>query len=241
MADRARGGFAGALRYELLTFFDAANWGVGNEARVRVAEHFGCFRVDGHFNNSVADGLCGVALERNIHADGQAGFGNGASFDNLDPRSPGNGSEVGGGLLDLFVGHVLRERRHEVGVALARVGAMAKAVAEIMHLMDEVVDGKTGDAGVLGTAFAVGIVAERAGPDLRLAAVSDDFGHLRMVVGEPIGGAEAILNVCFGEGEVRAGKMLEGVVRRRRRMMDGGEDRIRAIGPEGRGIRRRGR
>src|SRR5437762_12988845 len=74
----------------------------------------------------------------------------------------------------------------------------------------------TRNAGVLRTAFAVGIVAEAACVDHPFSVtVGDDLRHRRMIAGVPVGWAEAIANLSNGERQRAARKLVLRGVRRR--------------------------
>jgi hypothetical protein len=103
--------------------------------------------------------------------------------------------KIFGGVLDFINGHRLRVRDHQIRVRLARLGALAQPVLEVVHRLDEVRDRQAGNTRVLLPAFAVRIVAEATSADVGPLAVRDDLGHRRVVAGEPVGGAETVGNL----------------------------------------------
>src|SRR5262249_25013167 len=114
---------------------------------------------------------------------------------------------------------------HLLSVALALVPAGAGAGTKIIQLLQDVVGGQAGWAGVVGTALAVGIMAEAAGVDGSLLigsllAMGDDVGHLGVVFGEPVGRPGIVINLLDGEGLGAARNVMNGVAifrwRRRR-------------------------
>ena len=186
-------------------FLEAPRRHVGDETGMRVAQHFGGLGILGHFNDAARDGLLLSALQGEEQAALDAGLRHCGAFDNLDPRGPFHRAEILGGRLDLVVGHVLGELRHQVGVGLAIIRALAIVILEIVHGLDEIRDRQAGDGGVFGAALAVRIVAQRAREHVRRLAVRHDVGHRGVVAGEPVGWA------------VTVGDLLPGKLRRWRR------------------------
>ena len=65
------------------------------------------------------------------------------------------------------------------------------------------------DPRVFGTALAVRVMAEAAGPHIRPAAVGDDLGHRRMIAGIPVGGTERVANLRDRKRAAAAGKTVQ--------------------------------
>src|SRR5207244_2625204 len=86
------------------------------------------------------------------------------------------------------------------------------AALEIGHLLDKIGDGETGNRGVFGTALAIRVMAESARADLGFPAVRHDVGHRRMVAGIPIGGTEAVTDLCQSERAAASRKVFEAAI-----------------------------
>ena len=118
--------------------------------------------------------------------------------------------------------------------------ALADAVAEVVHLLDEVGNGETGNAGVLLPPLAVRVVAKRTGSGVRCSPVGHDSPASREIGWKPICRPEAVANLLPGKAERRARKLLERGVRRsrgcrRRTRSCRWRSRRDRIGPCGRG------
>ena len=149
-------------------------------------------------------------------------FGTVADSTHRDPRRPLHRREVRRGLLDLIVGHVDRGFDHLRGVGLARVGARAQAVLEVRQLLHDVGVRLSRKRRILRPALAVRHVAHRAAAHVRLAAVHDDAGHRRVIVGEPVADVPVVADVRERELLGAAGDALERRVRRACRRGSGG-------------------
>ncbi len=88
--------------------------------------------------------------------------------------------------MHLLVVGVCGNANHGCGGEVCGFGTLTTAGLEIGHLLNDVVGRKPGEAGILGTAHAVGQMAIAAGVDVRLTAVSNDVGHRRVAGGMPI-------------------------------------------------------
>ena len=153
------------------------------------------FRVHGSFYNPPADRFRCVAFQSEEHAVLNSCLRHGFGFDDLDPRRPLHRGKVASGGFPLVIRHGLGEINHEMRVGFSGIRAGSLAVLEFRQLLQNIVIGEARDSRILGTAFAVRIVAQRAGAHFRFLAVRHDFRHLRMIAGIPVRGAEAIANL----------------------------------------------
>jgi hypothetical protein len=79
-------------------------------------------------------------------------------------------------------------------------------------LPDDIASGKSGQAGIFGTAFAVGQMAIAARKDIGLSTVGDNLGHGRMARGMPVGWTEQIFNLSERECRAAAGYVPRSIV-----------------------------
>ena len=109
---------------------------------------------------------------------------------------PGVQCQVDGGELR---GVMIGGKETTVYFFLSGIPTLSGAVLEILQLLQNIAGRKTGGPGVVGTAFAVGIVAETARRHVGFPAVGDDVRHLGVVAGKPVGGTIVITNLLYVE------------------------------------------
>ena len=140
-------------------FLDAADGHVGDEAGPRVAQRFGGFGVLGHFDDARAERLLLRASTARNRPPATRVLGtvavsttliHGVHF--MDPKYSA-AALISSSVIALAMAII------DIGVGLARVGALAIAVLEIGHLLDEIRDRITGDGRILRAALAVRVVA----------------------------------------------------------------------------------
>ena len=208
----ARRRLAPAARDERGAPFQASRRNVGDEAGPRVAK-LEPLHVLGRFDDPVAD---------------RFGFGAGSGRNTLPAR------RVRGTVADsrtvIHRVHFIDEKYVAACLISSSVMSVAASIIcavfalrgsalarrprlEVHQLLHDVGVGLSGDGRVLGTALAVRHVAHRAAAHVRLAAVDDDGGHGRMVVGKPVAGIPVVTNVRQRELLCAAGHVLQRRVR----------------------------
>ena len=127
-------------------------------------------KIFGHLDDALAERL-GAVVGRHVHRPGDARLRHVLRFDDANPFLVRERAEVRRRGLDLVVGRGLRVLDHRVGRAHPRLGALAIAVLEVGHLLNDVRGRQSRERRVLGTALAVDEMAEPARAHLRPAAV----------------------------------------------------------------------
>src|SRR5207248_1014426 len=119
------------------------------------------------FDDAVAEGFHSRFGPRQRHtqastASYEMGLGNHVGLDHFDPGSPFHGGKVFGSGLYLFLGQAPSDVDHLTRIALSFIPTGPCAGLEIVELLQDVHGGQARGSGVIGTALAIGVVAEAA-------------------------------------------------------------------------------
>jgi hypothetical protein len=202
------GSSVGAGGDERSATLEAAGRNVGDEFG-RVVAEFRAFKIFRGFDDAVAEGLYFVGSRDDHHPSGDVSFGNELGFDDADPRLGFQSGIVFSGGLDFRVGSLGSDGDHVAGWLEIGIGAFAGTTFEVGELLDDVVGGKAGEAGIIRAALAVGEVAVAAGVDIGLTAVSDNGRHGGVTAGMPVRGVEEVADLRMSEGDFAAGDTKE--------------------------------
>src|SRR5260221_2755813 len=224
VADRAGNGLPRAsARHQRLAFREAADRHVGDEAGMGIAavRSRGVLR---QYDDAVADRLGAAVGRGKAHGPrAHVGFRHGGGLDHLRPHARLQRGEIFAGGAHVGVRNRLGDLDHRV-----RPDALPASVPELGHLAHEIRDGEAREAGGFGVAVSRRKMAEGAGAR-RFSPGGDDLRHRRMLVGKPVGGIEAVVDLRLRVFLRAPGHLLLHDVVERRRLGPGRVGPVRVL------------
>src|ERR1700722_456146 len=143
-----------AISDEFLAPTNAADRDISDEARARITQILGLFRILRHFYYSSRYRLSQGLFGRNKQVSLDPRFWHKVCFNDSGPGRPFHGCEIRRRLFHFFVSHGPRQTRHHRRVRLAWVGRSTQVVPEILKLPNEISDRLSHHRCVLWTTLA---------------------------------------------------------------------------------------